>query len=291
MSLSDRRAVVYSRNSLDTGDTLVILHPEDYRPLDCSGFALNRDVRVHSRRLISTGSTKFEKIFSVNVQRAARLCHYPDGLPTGIDFILDLRLVAAMNLEDGPSVEDMPEKLISELKCSTGVRSWFKSQMRCGVSHDLVGGRDVIAATDQDRPSPRTASTSEFKPLVRASTNKTFGSLLESEGSDVTFQADMLEALQISALEHGSGRCYVDSLDGRQEETSVTGEEAPEFCPVRYRVGIEHLLQIIEGKDPTWLDTAPKIWTLYVVAKYFECTRYVVSPPGILRSPRILEAN
>lgn len=49
----------------------------------------------------------------------------------------------------------------------------------------------------------------------------------------------------------------------------------PEYCPVRHRAGIARLLKILEGKDPR-LDSAPKVWTLFVLAKYFDCTTAVV---------------
>mgnify|MGYP001333253467 CR=1 FL=1 len=48
-----------------------------------------------------------------------------------------------------------------------------------------------------------------------------------------------------------------------------------DYCPIRHRTGIERLLQIIEGKDPR-LDSAPKVWTLAVLAKHFECHNAVV---------------
>jgi hypothetical protein len=53
-------------------------------------------------------------------------------------------------------------------------------------------------------------------------------------------------------------------------------DEIPEYCPIRHRAGIERLLRIIEGRDPR-LDSAPKILTLAVLGKYFDCTHVVVS--------------
>lgn len=280
----DQRALEYGKSSLDNGDTLVILHPEDYRPLDPTGFALNKELRVHSRRLISTDSKKFEKIFSVDVQRAARDFHYPDGLPKGIDFILDLRLVAALNLEVDEEInsDEIPKKLMEELKCPRGVRAWFSSQQRCGVPRHLVSGRDAIAGKTQSRPcTPKQTPPPKQLPKAMEYEYKApeamFASQLEGE-TDAFFRADMLKALQQSAQEQG-----LNYSNGEKKEwngvdvATVELEDVSEFCPVRYRIAIEHLLQIIEGMEPTWLDSAPKVWTLYVVAKYFECTHYVVS--------------
>jgi hypothetical protein len=281
----DQRALEYGKSSLDIGDTLVILHPEDYKPLDPTGFALNKELRVHSRRLIATDSKKFEKIFSVDVQRAARDFHYPDGLPKGIDFILDLRLVAALNLdiEEETFSDEIPKKLMEELTPPRGVRAWFRSQQRCGVPRRLVSGRDAIAGKTLSRPdTPKEASIWNNTPKPEGykpppPPPAMFASQLEGE-TDFFFKKDLLKALQLSAKEQGIN--YSDSEKPESNDADVGAmelEDVLEFCPVRYRIAIEHLLQIIEGREPTWLDSAPKIWTLYVVAKYFECPHYVVS--------------
>lgn len=281
------RAIEYGKSSLDSGDTLVILHPEDYKPLDSTGFALNKELRVHSKRLISTGSKKFEKIFSVDVQRAAREFHYADGLPKGIDFILDLRLVAPMNLEDAELSGDVSEQLISELRCSRGIRSWFSSQDRYDVPSNLVGGRDAIAATSPEEPAisskkkvpyqrPR-QSAEAFTASQNSKSQYAEMHDVQITDDDCKFHADMLYVLKISAQEHPPPTQTVDTSE--LVEDALMLDDVSEYCPIRYRIGIELLLQIIEGREPTWLDSAPKIWTLYIVAKYFECTSYVVSSP------------
>lgn len=52
--------------------------------------------------------------------------------------------------------------------------------------------------------------------------------------------------------------------------------DVPEYSNIRHRLGIQRLLQVLEGRDPD-LDSAPKVWTLWVLAKYFDCTPSVVS--------------
>ncbi|MCJ1451457.1 hypothetical protein MMC28_001794 [Mycoblastus sanguinarius] len=44
-----------------------------------------------------------------------------------------------------------------------------------------------------------------------------------------------------------------------------------EYTPVRHRSAIERVLAAIQGADPK-LDSAPKMWTTFAVAKYFEIT-------------------
>jgi hypothetical protein len=60
------------------------------------------------------------------------------------------------------------------------------------------------------------------------------------------------------------------------EDGVVKVQEVPEYCPIRHRAGIERLLRIIEGLDPR-LDSAPKVLTLAVLGKYFDCKKVVVS--------------
>lgn len=62
----------------------------------------------------------------------------------------------------------------------------------------------------------------------------------------------------------------------QKDDRDVKAEEIPEYCPIRHRAGIERLLRIIEGQDPR-LDSAPKILTLSVLGKYFDCKEVVVS--------------
>lgn len=275
----DQRSVEYGKNSLDTGDTIVVIHPDGYKPLDPTGFALNKELRVHSKRLISTDSSKFEKIFSPEVQRAAIKLHYPDGLPDNIDYILDLRLVAPTNLDGVVGSEAVSEQLISELKCSKGVRSWFSSQGRCGIPSSVVGGRDAVTASSQTSPRTVKSNTKKLHSIRGPSNNKRYAEMFDSQvtHNDVKFHSDMLAALNISARGQGIPDPNPDISTLNEGNSELDIEDVLEYCPIRWRCAIENLLQIIEGKEPTWLDSAPKIWTLYVAAKYFECVLYVVS--------------
>ncbi|KAJ4507892.1 hypothetical protein HRR83_007571 [Exophiala dermatitidis] len=48
---------------------------------------------------------------------------------------------------------------------------------------------------------------------------------------------------------------------------------APEYSPVRHRAAIERVLHAICGNDPK-LDSAPKVWTYFGVAKYLGCAQH-----------------
>lgn len=47
--------------------------------------------------------------------------------------------------------------------------------------------------------------------------------------------------------------------------------KTPEYSAVRHRSSIERVLNVIHDMDPL-LDSAPKVWTTFVIAKYFEIT-------------------
>lgn len=83
---------------------------------------------------------------------------------------------------------------------------------------------------------------------------------------------DLQEALRRSVADIGPNgqACNIYHSD------DVSVKEALEYSPIRHRTGIERLLQAIEGKNPR-LDSAPKVWTLVVLADHFGCAKVVVS--------------
>lgn len=88
------------------------------------------------------------------------------------------------------------------------------------------------------------------------------------EGSEGRRQNKEIEAVMQSSLD--------ELAKSKPKKTRIAGlPDVPEYCPVRHRAGIVRLLKILEGKDPR-LDSAPKVWTLFVLAKYFDCTTAVV---------------
>ena len=136
----------------------------------------------------------------------------------------------------------------------------------------------------QEHPSSR-PTTSGFEEDTAA----------ESKETDTTLDDDCCPPLT------GSGASYADKKFKRDLKYSLArsrrdaelaqdlktkasawknllpkSEVGEEYCPLRHRAAIEKLLQVIEGKDPK-LDSAPKVWTLVGVAKYFDCTQTVVS--------------
>ena len=68
------------------------------------------------------------------------------------------------------------------------------------------------------------------------------------------------------------------SATGTEKDKDV--EEATmiplEYSPIRHRCAIERVLRAIEGHDPQ-LDSAPKVWTTFAVAKHFEITHSLLT--------------
>lgn len=60
----------------------------------------------------------------------------------------------------------------------------------------------------------------------------------------------------------------IHSSDGDGDDKDHSGYPA-EYSPARHRAGIVHVLQVLEGLNPT-LDTPCKLWTFFAVAKLYE---------------------
>ncbi|KAG0652826.1 hypothetical protein D0Z07_0623 [Hyphodiscus hymeniophilus] len=277
----DRNAVAYSKAQLSDGDTLVLIkYPTNCEVFDITGFKMagGDPFRVHSEKLLATGSKVFKKLFSDWDQTKFRRRNgYVHGLPAGIKYILNLT---------PPDEGDEAVNLTTDLYCSPGIRSWYSAEQRCNVSGDLVGGKDEVIQITKPRPAQKYHNS-----LIDALTDETFESQIRTDSRvhwntigevDNTSTHDTLastlreredpeleEAIQLSKAE------VVNHTSEPNIRSYTSIDEIPAYCPIRHRVGIEKLLQLIEGKDPRF-DSAPKIWTLFALAKYFDCTKVVV---------------
>ena len=59
--------------------------------------------------------------------------------------------------------------------------------------------------------------------------------------------------------------------EGSEAEATPSAILPLEYSPVRHRSAIERVLSALQGKDPL-LDSAPKVWTTFAVAKNFDIT-------------------
>ena len=270
----DLNAIAYSKSLLNEGDTMVFIsYPGNSTLYDPTGFPLiSKTHLVHSQKLLATGSKFFKNELGDWRQRRLRKRKgYQNGLPGGIKYILDLT---------PPDEGDEAVDLTSELSCSLGIRHWYSAESRCCVAHNLVGGKDEVtkpvffpgdgpAFADPHNncgcaPTPEKASPAE--------TNISSASRLREEVADIALE----QTIEISKREFFAASRANGQADPDARERYLQVEEVLEYCQIRHRAGIERLLQVIEGKDPR-LDSAPKVWTLFVLSKYFDCTEFAVS--------------
>ena len=204
---------------------MFIRYPRDQELFDPAGFKLSsKSHRVHSQKLLATGSVVFQKLFSDrDQQRARRIAGYTstNRLPDGIRYILDLT---------PPDEGDVAVELTTSLSCSLGIRKWATTAPAFGVDPKHAAGRDEFARL-------------QHYPIEEETPNQP-----RNEDEDV--------------------------------KPAEVADEIPEYCPIRHRAGIERLLRIIEGRGPN-LDSAPKVLTLAVLGKYFDCTQAVVSSTAL----------
>jgi hypothetical protein len=258
----DLQAVAYSKALLVEGDTLVyITYPGDSKCFDSTGFEISATPhRVHSSRLLATGSKVFEKLLGPTDQfRILRRKKLMKTLPRGISFVLDLT---------PPDEGDEAVELTAELSCSFGVRCWYTSATRCNIAKTLVAGEDEVIYSRKivSYGSPTVNTANSSKSTSTDIEEKNDSDIWHSYGTHFV-NRDLDEAIQTSAKE----------LEKSKAKKKTMGQpDVPEYCPVRHRAGIGRLLHVLEGKDPR-LDSAPKVWTLYALAEYFDCASAVVS--------------
>lgn len=131
-----------------------------------------------------------------------------------------------------PTEGDDAVYLMTELCCSEGVRKWFLANHRWRVSKSLIGGED------------------EYMPSFQGSKRFTANATTSGAWTD--------------------GVGYNPS-PGFLNSQGVLVPLPLEYSPVRHRSAIERVLAAIQGLDPH-LDSAPKVWTTFAVAKYFSLT-------------------
>lgn len=267
-----------------------ISYPSNMSKADPMGFPRAKYRMVNSENLLKTGSKVFARLLSEPEQaRIRRRKGYTeDGdLPKGVKYVLDLT---------PPDEGDEAVELISELSCSLGLRQWYSAALRCHVSNRLVGGEDdayrpttpnldqtEIQSKDEnsDPPiqvvsdvatAPAPAPDPRPQPLFEFSSASTLRQQNDERRLNQVIEKSKAEFFETTLAD----RAYSNQASTRQLPRDVREKDIPEYCPVRHRTGIERLLYCIEGNDPG-LDSAPKVWTLFVLAKYFDCTRVVVS--------------
>jgi hypothetical protein len=231
--------------------------------------------RVHSAKFLALNSTYFNKAFGPTKQyRLMRKRGLVNNLPPGIKYVLDLT---------PPTEGEDAAYLMTELSCSMGVRTWFQAEAQWDVSKTLIGGYDEFEPKrSSDEPtishiSPRRKpvqaavvkaepKSEEKKPRRKMNWN---GELPKPPATQVESEPSSVNQVQGGAA----------SATGAEEQVSpprkksADSELPVDYSVIRHRSAIERVLHAVSGLDPK-LDSAPKIWTFFAAAKYFDCARH-----------------
>lgn len=257
----DEAALQYSQNRLIEGDTLVVtsrrgLLEPIYHPL---GFVLDHEYRVHSEKLLATGSSYFRKMLGEDEQKKLRTAGIFAGRVgrDGIKFVLDL----SPDNEDG-------EVLLHELSCPDGIRYWFRAKLRNDVPSSLVYGQEE---TDKSPDAHRNSisSGSEEQGAQQVSTLPGFSPFIPGAAAHGT----ELPKTTTSGLKRKSVDFNTPNVGA---ELEYFNKNVPlDYTHVRHRACMERMLQCIEGKHAR-LDSATKVWTTAMLAGMYDCTIAVV---------------
>jgi len=215
---------------------------------------------MRREKFLALHSPYFEKAFRPSDQhRVLRRRGLVNKLPEGIRYVLDLT----------PPVEgEDAVYLMTELCCSIGVRRWFQAGPRWNVAKRLVGGQDE-PQMEPNMGLKDAQGVRETEPL----------------NISVVRSADDQIAMDTWTPEpKGSPSSGAAPGSGKQGASvrSATDSLPLEYTAVRHRAAIERVLHAaVEGLDPR-IDSAPKLWTTFAVAKYFEITHsplkdYIIS--------------
>ncbi|KAI1779735.1 hypothetical protein F4818DRAFT_151311 [Hypoxylon cercidicola] len=131
-----------SRVRCDDGDTLIIVNfPDGYR--NCYWDWSSKRFSVHSENLLATGSKVFADLLSPRRQARFRKRVEHDAGPLSHKYVIDLT----------PSIEgDELAAQLMELSLPSGVRDWWTTKERLGISLYLVSGHDDNCPHHHDVP-------------------------------------------------------------------------------------------------------------------------------------------
>ncbi|KAL2827535.1 hypothetical protein BDW59DRAFT_143928 [Aspergillus cavernicola] len=132
MSASELTELVFYKYA----DTLAFIDSPSYRPTWSLQPSSVQSIghRIHSQRLLETGSPVFQKLFEQRTQE--RTIKRRGGLPDGFKYIIDLT---------PPSTDEDAVLFLTELSCPSGIRSWAKAKARFDLPVTCVSGVDTLS--------------------------------------------------------------------------------------------------------------------------------------------------
>ncbi len=132
--------------------------------------------------------------------------------------------------------------LLTELSCTRGVLNWHLAMDHYSISPLAVLGHDDYGVQI---------------PLL--------SSMQQSEASEVDDKnASVKNTTNAASNRKSSINASPPPLPHSRSNP------VPEYTALRHHAALEQLLQAIKGNDPK-LDSAPKVWTFFALARYFGC--------------------
>lgn len=141
---------------LHEADTLVFIDPSPEGPQARRPWSTPTvPHRIHSEKLLATGSTYFQRMFSFSCQaRMISRQGLTNALPIGIRYVLDLT---------PPMLDDDALVLLAELSCPRSIREWASKKNLWGLPDSCVGGLDEMEALEASK-STASADQNEAFP-------------------------------------------------------------------------------------------------------------------------------
>jgi hypothetical protein len=286
----------------DEADTLVYIDPGPQQPGETSRHQSHRWVfgtqttvqpiphRIHSRKLLDTNSDVLKDLFRPrNQARVRKRYGLTNDMPLGVKYAIDLT---------PPSEGDEAVIFMTELSCPIGVRKWAQMQSRWALPQSCVSGQDElewIITEDDATVDPIVVNaddaTSKPKDQARQKQNKQQAKQADKQAKaddsprDKTFKRRILNLqgnLPTLRADLDPPPSYDESQQRYKNEPVLQEEPEPpkriikrlpglplDYSPIRHRTCLERFLHAIEGLDPK-LDTAPKLWTYFALAKILQ---------------------
>ncbi|KAN0083911.1 hypothetical protein V8E54_002999 [Elaphomyces granulatus] len=216
-------------------DTLVFIDPAPSLARRSPFELLSVPHRLHSKNLLETGSNFFRKLYELRSQTRIRRHRGLGGtLAKGVQYVLDLT----------PAPEgDEALIFITELSCPMGIRTWARSWNRWNLPWSCVGGWEETESPPAAEAPPTSTSPAPESPSKESS-----------------------ESRKLESNVNTSNDPDAGSTGGVEEKILVLPLD---YSAIRHRAGIERILHALEGLEPR-LDSAPKFWTFFALAKLFE---------------------
>ncbi|KZL88296.1 hypothetical protein CI238_01143 [Colletotrichum incanum] len=270
------------QSELHEGDTLIFVDfPTTSKPsesVDCFFYAWNSvQFRMHSGKLLGTGSSKFAEMLNPTYQfRIRRRRKLVNRLPEGVKYVLDLT---------PPSEGDELVFQMTEVSLTPGIINWWTAYDKHDVDDFIVSGHDDICFCWRDRKPDEADdldSTIEKAPAAEANRDQTQRrDFIMDRATEWAISQSLRETMPENARPRQRLYTSTKGLAAKVLEKISKGDftselgpayrQIPDYCPVRHRVNILRLMCLIAGKQ-VLVDSAPRVWTLVAVSKILDCT-------------------